>query len=199
MIDLVVYCLLLFNIFDTPLLYYYINLRSVIIFCFSSWYMYIYIYLSLGISLSSFIVIVSELFCGELLENFAILLAILLPIKSPAASAVFWTTLFKIVLSAYIADCLAWSRSYWHVANIPGLYLPLKLLIILLPKFLPKFLAKIHSLLQVFNLYPGLNSALFFTAHTLINNYSNVNFIFHLLEFRTFIGNHNSMHENCKS
>ena len=47
------------------------------------------IYLSLGISLSCSIVIVSNLFCSELLETFAILLAILLPIKSLVASAVF--------------------------------------------------------------------------------------------------------------
>ena len=35
---------------------------------------------------------------------FVILLAILLPIKSPVASAVFWTALFEKVLSAYVTD-----------------------------------------------------------------------------------------------
>ena len=58
------------------------NLRS-IIFCLSLEN----IYLCLGISLScSFL---AELFCGDVCETFVILLAILLPIKSPVASAVF--------------------------------------------------------------------------------------------------------------
>ena len=61
--------------------YYYINLRSPIIFCLSSGE----IYLSLGIS-SSF---VSELFCSEVFEIPVILSAILFPMKSPVASAVF--------------------------------------------------------------------------------------------------------------
>ena len=84
MVDLVYYLrnLLFLNI---PLLYYYINLRSSIIFCLSSED----IYLSLDISLSCSFVLVSELFCSELLETFVILLAILLPIKSPVASVVF--------------------------------------------------------------------------------------------------------------
>ena len=47
------------------------------------------IYLSLGISLSCSVVIVSNLFCSELLKTFIILFAILLPIKSLVASAVF--------------------------------------------------------------------------------------------------------------
>ena len=52
------------------------------------------IYLSLGISLSNFkfsvsLSTASEFFCGELLETFVILSAILLPIKSQVASAVF--------------------------------------------------------------------------------------------------------------
>ena len=59
--------------------YYYINLVSSIIFCLSSGD----IYLSFGISVS--LSNVSEAFCGDL---FVILLATLLPIKSPVASAV---------------------------------------------------------------------------------------------------------------
>ena len=76
--------------FDISLLYYYITLRSSIIFCLFSGD----IYLSLGISLSrpifyaSFVTI-SELFCGEVLETFVILSAILLPIEYPVASVVF--------------------------------------------------------------------------------------------------------------
>ena len=46
-------------------------------------------YLSLGISLSCSFVTVSELFCCEFCETFVILSAILLPIRSPVASAVF--------------------------------------------------------------------------------------------------------------
>ena len=45
--------------------------------------------ISLDISLSDLFLIVSELFCGELLETFVILLAIFLPIKSPVPSAGF--------------------------------------------------------------------------------------------------------------
>ena len=59
------------------------NLRSSIIFCLSLEN----IYLSLGISLScSFL---TELFCGDVCETFVILSAILLPVKSAVASAVF--------------------------------------------------------------------------------------------------------------
>ena len=98
MIDLVYYQTnLLFS--DIALLYYYINLRSSIIFCFSSGNIYL--------SLSCLFVIVSELFCGNLLETFVILLAILLPIKSPVASAVSGIIVFEVIFSASIADCLA--------------------------------------------------------------------------------------------
>ena len=63
---------------DIPLLCYYINLRSSIIFCLSSGD----IYLSLGISsLLSLSTLISELFCGEVFENFVILTVILLLIK----------------------------------------------------------------------------------------------------------------------
>ena len=72
-------------VFDIPLLYFYINLSLSIIFCLSSGD----IYLSLGISLLCSFVIVSESFCGEFLETAVILLAILLPIKSPVTSAAF--------------------------------------------------------------------------------------------------------------
>ena len=52
---------------------------------------------------------VPELCSGEIFEAFVILLAILLPIKSPSASAIFWIALFEAVLGASVADCLAWS------------------------------------------------------------------------------------------
>ena len=78
---------------------------------------------------------VFEISCGECFETFVILLAILLPIKSPVASAGFWVTLFGKVLSASIADCLVWPRGFW-------LYLPIYFALIFLPMFLPIFLAK---------------------------------------------------------
>ena len=71
--------------FIIPLLYYYINIRSSIIFCLSSGYMY----LSLDNSLFCSVVTVLELFCCDVFETLVILSAILLPIKSSAASAVF--------------------------------------------------------------------------------------------------------------
>ena len=90
MVDLVYYQTNLL-LFDVLLLYFYINLRSSIIFCLSSGEMY----LSLGIiSLSCLFVIASELFCIELLETLVTLSAILLPIESPDASAVFFELLF---------------------------------------------------------------------------------------------------------
>ena len=89
MVDLMYYLTnLLFS--DIPLLYYYINLRSSIIFCLSSEYTF----LSLGVYLSCSFVIVSELFCGKMFDILLILLSILLPIKPPVASAVFRITFF---------------------------------------------------------------------------------------------------------
>ena len=60
---------------------YYFILSSSIIFCLSSGD----IHLSISIS-SSF---VSESFCGDFFETLVILSAILFPVKSPVASAVF--------------------------------------------------------------------------------------------------------------
>ena len=86
--------------FDIPLLYYYINLRSSIIKSGN-------IYLSLGIYLLYSFATVSELFCCKVFETFEILSTILLQIKSPVASAIFWIALFEAVLSASVSDCLA--------------------------------------------------------------------------------------------
>ena len=108
MVDLM-YCLKYLLFFDILLLYYYINLRSLIIFWLSSGY----INLSWSISLSLSFAIPSELFYGEILKTFVVLLAILLPIKSPAVLAVLWIVFVEEVLSASVADCLAWSRSFW--------------------------------------------------------------------------------------
>ena len=126
MVDILCYLTnLLF--FDIRLLYCYINLISSIIFCL----FFQDICLSFGISLSNLSVIASELFWGEFFEAFVILPALLLPIKSPVASAVFWIALFETVYNAFVAGCLPWSKSFW-------LYLLLNFLL----KFLPIFLAK---------------------------------------------------------
>ena len=61
--------------------------------------------------------------------------AILLPIKSTVASAVFWITLFEEVLNASAADYVAWSRRFW-------LYLSFTYLLIILQISLPILLAK---------------------------------------------------------
>ena len=82
---------------------------SLIVFCFSSGDMYLY----LGTSLSCSFVTVSELFCCRYFETPVILWGILLPIKSPVASAVFWISFFEVVLGASVADCLVWSRTCW--------------------------------------------------------------------------------------
>ena len=109
--------LLLF--FDLQLLYYYyFNLKSSII----PWD----IYLSLDISLSCSFVIVSELFCWKFFETSVILSAILLSIKSPAASGVILIALLNATLNASVPDCLAWSKGFW-------LYLPLMFLPIFVP------------------------------------------------------------------
>ena len=76
--------------FGIPLLYY-ISLNS-IIFCLS----FGEIYLSLGISLLTS-------FCN-FFDALVILSAILLPIKSPVASAVFWIAFFEAVFIASVAD-----------------------------------------------------------------------------------------------
>ena len=86
MVDLL-YCLLNLLFFNIPLLYYYTNINSSVICCLFSGD----IYLSFGISTSS---------------------AILLPIKSPVASAVFLIALFEAAFIASIVDYLALLRSF---------------------------------------------------------------------------------------
>ena len=62
-------------------------------------------YFSFGVSDSSF----ASLFCErnfveDIFETLVILSAILLPIKSPVASAVFWITLFEAVFIASVVN-----------------------------------------------------------------------------------------------
>ena len=103
MVNLVYYLThLLF--FGISLLYYYIILRSLILFRLSSGDMYIFLAISLSCSiLSVSFRTVSELICDEPLETFVILLlynlanasTILFPIRSPVSSAVFWIAIFE--------------------------------------------------------------------------------------------------------
>ena len=100
---------LLLLFFDIPLLYYYINLGSLIISCISSGD----IYLSLSTSLSCLFVIVSKLFCGKFFK-FSSCNSISNFITNQD------TNWFCCVFS--YSFCLAWSRIFW-------LHLPLKFLL----------------------------------------------------------------------
>ena len=88
MVDLVE-CVTSLLFFDIPLLCYYINLRSSIMFL----YYPEDIFLSPSIFVS--LLTVSDIFCGELHLIYVILSRILLPIKSPAVSAALELLLLK--------------------------------------------------------------------------------------------------------
>ena len=77
------------SVFYISLLYYYINLKSPILFCLSFIDMHLSLGISSGIFLSCSFVTFSKLFCCEFSEISLILLAILLLINSPVASAAF--------------------------------------------------------------------------------------------------------------
>ena len=95
-----------FIIFDIPLLYY-TNLNSSIVCCLFSGD----ICLSFGVSISFSTVFECNSFRD--FEISVILSAILLLIKSPVASAVFWIDLFETVFIAFVVDFLALSKSFW--------------------------------------------------------------------------------------
>ena len=100
------YCLTNSLFFGMPLLYYYTNLKSSIICCL----FFGNIYLSFGISIS--FLALSKLFCKDFFETLVILSAILLPIKWPVASAVFWSAVFQAVFIASVVEFLALSRIF---------------------------------------------------------------------------------------
>ena len=130
--------------------YSIIKLRSSIILCLSSGD----IYLSLGIIMlicSCLWIILLWSFCDFTVVQISYGVSNF--ITNQLRAAVFWITLFELVLSASYVDCLAWSKRFW-------LYLPLTFLLIFLPIFLPIFLAKDknRSLSQIFNLQVELNS-----------------------------------------
>ena len=99
---------------DIPLLHYYINLRSLIISCL---FLKIKIFFRISIDFSV-CKSTSESFWGKF---FIIVSAILVSIKSPFASAVFWIILFSVVLSASIADFLVWSKCFWLYLSVTSL------------------------------------------------------------------------------
>ena len=108
------YCLTNLLVFDISLLYYNFNLTSLIV----CWLYSGNIYLSVGIFrtnvvLSLSILSVSEFLYDKLFDTFVIVSAILLPMQSLVTSTVFWIVLFEVVLSASVADCLAWLRCFW--------------------------------------------------------------------------------------
>ena len=112
MADLV-YCPTNLLFFDIPFLYCYTNLNSSIISCPS----FGDIYLSFGVSDSS----LASLFCGflecnsieDFFETLVILSAILLPIKSPVASAVFLDCSFWSSFYCICVDFFVLSRHFW--------------------------------------------------------------------------------------
>ena len=77
---------------------------------------------------------------------------ILLPIKSPVASADFW--IFEVVLSASVADGLAWSRGFWLYFSV---------FTYIFANFFTYIFTNIQSL-------DWTESTLFFIFYTLINN-----------------------------
>ena len=93
--------------------------------------------LDIYLSLSSSSAFIYELFCGEAFATHLVLSAILFPIKSPGTSAVFWIALFEAVLSASVADYLAW----WKL-NVNVNVLLLKFLLIFLRIFVAIVSAK---------------------------------------------------------
>ena len=99
---------------------------------FAVFFLRIYIFISLAISIfSNSFIATSELFCGEFFETFVILSAVLLPIKSSVAYAIFWIAFLRAVLTNSLADCYQWFRSFW-----------LNLVLTFLPIFLNISLAK---------------------------------------------------------
>ena len=106
MVDLILRCLTNSPILDIPLLYCYTNLNSSIICCLSSGDIYLFFGAPFGLALLASV----SLFCnsfGDFFETIVILSIILLPFKSPVASAVFGISLFDAVFIASVVDFLA--------------------------------------------------------------------------------------------
>ena len=119
------------------------NLNSSIICFLSSGDIYLFLDVAISTS-SSFVSSFGNFLLGFFFETLVILSAILLPMKSPVASAVFWVTLFDTVFIASVVDFLALSRSFDRIYY---------------RNFYPCFQqrTKIHILLHIFDLLVQLN------------------------------------------
>ena len=67
-----------------------------------------YHFLEVAISTSCSISLFCEVFADFFFETLVIFSAILLPIRAPVASAVFWIALFEAVATASVVDILSW-------------------------------------------------------------------------------------------
>ena len=92
------------------------NLKSLIVCCLSSGDMYLFLWVvnSTSSSSSLLLLLLMLLFDG-FLETLVILSAILLPVKSPVASAVLWVALLDAVFIESVVDFLALLRSFWAI------------------------------------------------------------------------------------
>ena len=111
------------------MLYYYINIRLSLIFGLSSGNIYIHFFRYL------FIMLICNGLWITLLCIFWNSISNLITNQITSFLCYFWVTLFEVVLSASVANCLVWSKSFWK-------YLPLTFLLILLKIFLPIFLVR---------------------------------------------------------
>ena len=101
----------------------------------SPWIICICLSFGISIEFSS----VCELFSGLSHDAvFLILSAILLPVKSLVAFAVFRLGLLQAVFSASVADFLAWSKGFW-------VHLPFNSFLAFFTRIFPIFLAKIKK------------------------------------------------------
>ena len=120
--------------FGIPLLYYYTHLNLLIVFL-SSGDMYLFLWAVISAS-SSWLLLGNSLECNSItgfFETLVILSPILLSIKSPVASAVFWIAVFYVVFITSVVDFLALLRRFWS-------YLLLKILLNLLVQLNISFL-----------------------------------------------------------
>ena len=88
-------------------------------------------------------------------KNLATTSKVLLPIKSPVASAIFWIAIFEANLSASVVDCSVCSRCFW-------LYLPVKVCTYIFTNIFIHIFGKIQNSIAFYK-YPA--SRLNWTAH----------------------------------
>ena len=90
------------------------NLKSLIICCLSSGDMYLFLWVVNSTS-SLLLLLLLLLLLDGFLETLVILSAILLPVKSPVASAVLWVALLDAVFIESVVELLALLRSFWAI------------------------------------------------------------------------------------